>query len=459
MLRYVIRRLLQMIPTVFGVIVITFVLFHVVGGSPGAIALGKNAAPRSLDDFDEQRGFNKPLLAGRWSPTRAFEPTSFARHAGPWRGSDGVGHRPARRGAPGHAVLEPGRDLAIPLACPLRPRMVYRWVLRYRLPAGSAILRVVRRTDAAAAPDAESAGIERQTAVLAAGPGWQTARLRFDTGGDPAALRAALHAADGPLDIAALSLQRRNAHWLDSQFVFYLGRLARLDLGVSSFTSQRVGQMLREGLGPSLCLTVPILFGSLLAAVSIALLCAYLRDTWLDRAVVVLTVALMSVNYLVWIVAGQYVFAYRLGWFPLWGFESWSYLVLPVLIGIFSGLGENVRFYRTVMLDEMYRDYVRTARAKGVGPAGLLFRHVLKNAMIPILTNVVIALPFLYTGSLLLESFFGIPGLGNLGINAINYADVDVIRALVLIGSVLYVAANLATDLCYALVDPRVRLK
>ena len=114
--------------------------------------------------------------------------------------------------------------------------------------------------------------------------------------------------------------------------------------------------------------------------------------------------------------------------------------------------------YRTVMLDEMYRDYVRTAFAKGVGRSNVLFRHVLKNAMIPILTNVVIALPFLYTGSLLLESFFGIPGLGSMGINAINYADVDVVRSLVLIGSVLYVAANLATDLCYALVDPRIRL-
>ncbi|MBI2437278.1 MAG: ABC transporter permease, partial [Lentisphaerae bacterium] len=118
----------------------------------------------------------------------------------------------------------------------------------------------------------------------------------------------------------------------------------------------------------------------------------------------------------------------------------------------------EVRFYRTVMLDEMYRDYVRTALAKGVSRPGLLFRHVLKNAMIPILTNVVIAIPFLYTGSLLLEGFFGIPGLGNMGINALNNSDVDVIRAIVLIGSILYVAANLLTDLCYALVDPRVRL-
>jgi peptide/nickel transport system permease protein len=196
----------------------------------------------------------------------------------------------------------------------------------------------------------------------------------------------------------------------------------------------------------------------LVVAVSIALLCAFFRNTFVDRLIVVIAVVLMSVNYLVWIIFGQYVLGYRWGWFPLWGFESWTFLLLPVLIGVVSGLGTDVRFYRTIMLDEMYRDYVRTAFAKGVSRPGVLFKHVLKNGMIPILTNVVIAIPFLYTGSLLLERFFGIPGLGNMAINAVDYSDVDVIRAIVLIGSILYVIANLMTDLCYALFDPRVRL-
>ena len=124
-----------------------------------------------------------------------------------------------------------------------------------------------------------------------------------------------------------------------------------------------------------------------------------------------------------------------------------------------SGLGGNLRFYRTIMLDEMYKDYVRTAFAKGVSRPGVLLRHVLPNAMIPIVTNVVVAIPFLYTGSLLLESFFGIPGLGYLGVNAINSSDVDVVRALVFIGAVLFVIANLVTDLCYAWLDPRVKLE
>jgi len=206
-------------------------------------------------------------------------------------------------------------------------------------------------------------------------------------------------------------------------------------------------------------LTVPVFIIGLFTSVALSLFCAFWRDTWVDRFFVILSVALMSINYLVYIVAGQYFVGFKMGWLPVWGFEDARYLALPVLIGVLSGLGGNLRFYRTIMLDEAHRDYVRTARAKGVSQSRVLFRHVLKNAMIPIVTNVVIAIPFLYTGSLLLESFFGIPGLGYLGINAINSSDVDVLRAIVLIGSFIFVIANLLTDICYALVDPRVKLK
>ncbi|MCB1102266.1 MAG: ABC transporter permease, partial [Kiritimatiellae bacterium] len=137
---------------------------------------------------------------------------------------------------------------------------------------------------------------------------------------------------------------------------------------------------------------------------------------------------------------------------------SLPYLLLPVGIGILHGLGSNVRFYRAVMLDELYRDYVCSARAKGCGESRVLFHHVLRNAWIPVITNLMLSIPFLYTGSLLLESFFGIPGLGYLSVNAIHSADVDVVRAVVLIGSFLYLLSNLTADLLYAWVDPRVRL-
>jgi peptide/nickel transport system permease protein len=280
---------------------------------------------------------------------------------------------------------------------------------------------------------------------------WKKIRLRFRT-------LEKIIPVDAPVEIRSIRLRRRLSNPFDSQFLFYLNQLAHLDFGMSHSTNQRVSKLMLDGIGPSLMLTVPIFFAGLITSVMLSLFCAFWRDTWVDRFFVVLSVALMSINYLVWIVGGQYLLGFKLGWFPVWGFESPRYLVLPVLIGVFSGLGAELRFYRTIMLDEAHRDYVRTARAKGVSRGGVLFKHVLKNAMIPIITNTVIAIPFLYTGSLLLESFFGIPGLGYLGINAINSSDVDVVRAIVLIGSILFVAANLLTDICYAVVDPRVKL-
>jgi peptide/nickel transport system permease protein len=155
----------------------------------------------------------------------------------------------------------------------------------------------------------------------------------------------------------------------------------------------------------------------------------------------------------------QQVVAYDWQLFPIWGFKSWRNLVLPVIVGVISGLGGEVRFFRTVMLDEMYQDYVRTAFAKGCSQKAVLFKHILKNAMIPVITSTVLAIPFLYTGNLLLETFFGIPGLGYLAVEAINSTDYPVIKATVFVGSILYVFASLLTDICYALVDPRIKLR
>ncbi len=524
MLRYTLKRCLQMIPTVAGVVLVTFVLFNLVGGSPASMTLGQHVSSQALEEFDEQRGFNKPLLFGWWTRTRALEDTTFAAGPGPWRGTAGASYAPPAGHDPGRLVLAPDSAHAVPLAFPLKPDAGYRLTIRYRLAGGgSAKLQVGRESKR---PGCSVSQGQKQT--ISPSPRWKTIRLDIQrqmgkdveatppslsaiaeltgtnhdgmksgggaastgngTGdgtnripiqiGMPGSMPSAASGTEGkgqpacaepvvslvfqvkgrPLEIRSVSLRRKMAHPLDSQLVFYLRQLARLDFGVSSAMNQPVSRLLRQGIGPSLALTVPILLVELVVSVVLSLVCAFFRNTVTDRFLVVLSVALMSVNYLVWIVAGQYLLAYRLRWFPLWGFESWSYLFLPVLIGVVSGLGANVRFYRAIMLDEMYRDYVRTAFAKGVGRAGVLFRHVLKNAMIPIITNVAIALPFLYTGSLLLESFFGIPGLGYLSVNALNSADIDVVRAVVLVGSILFVVANLLADLCYALVDPRVKL-
>jgi len=448
MLNYIFRRTLQMIPTIFGVILITFILFNVVGGSPAAMTLGRHVTPRALEEFDEQRGFNKPLLAGWWATTRAYDSETFTRNAGPWRDTEGVSFEAsAGEGDPGVLVLEAGRDYPVPLAFSLRPATTYRVTVEYRM-RGKGILDLFVAQN----------GATQQVVAAPFSKDWKKAEVIFQTLEKTPSVRAGLLVAGAPVELRRVELRRRMAHPLDSQLLFYLKQLVRLDFGTSSSLNQPVSRLLLKGMVPSLMLAVPIFFAEIIISVLLALMCAFFRDRWVDRVFVVVAVALMSINYLVWIVVGQYLLGFKWGWFPVWGFASWRYLALPAAVGVISGLGGNLRFYRTIMLDEMYKDYVRTAFAKGVSRPGVLLRHVLPNAMIPIVTNVVVAIPFLYTGSLLLESFFGIPGLGYLGVNAINSSDVDVVRALVFIGAVLFVIANLVTDLCYAWLDPRVKL-
>lgn len=309
MLRYALRRVLEMIPTTVGVLLLTFALFNVVGGSPAEAVLGKNASAESIAAFNRQYGFDRPLV--------------FAR---------------------------------------------------------------------------------------------------------------------------------------DSQFVRFLSDLARGDFGYSVEYDEPVLDVLARGVGPSLSLTVPILVGSVVVGLALALGAAAFRGRAIDHAVLLASAVLMSVNYVVWVLAGQFFLAYRLGLFPVWGYRNAFYLVLPVLIGIVSSLGTDVRFFRTALLDEIYRPYVLTARAKGLARPVILVRHVLRNALIPIVTYVSLSIPGLFTGSLLLEGFFGIPGLGAVAINAIHSADMAVVRAVVVLGALLYQFVNLATDLLVAALDPRVRL-
>ena len=255
-----------------------------------------------------------------------------------------------------------------------------------------------------------------------------------------------------------------NAKWgcdrpLAVQFVRYLGDLCRGDLGFSIEHQEPVIDVLARGVGPSLSLTVPILVLGVLVGLALALVAASRRGRALDHAVLFGSTALMSVNYVVWVLAGQFFFAYKAGLFPVWGYESAYNLVLPVFIGVVSSLGADVRFFRAAILDEIYRPYVLAVRAKGLPGRVILVRHVLRNALVPIVTYVSLSIPHLFTGSLLLESFFGIPGLGSVAINAIHSSDMAVVRAVVVIGALLYQFVNLATDLLYAALDPRVTVR
>lgn len=266
-----------------------------------------------------------------------------------------------------------------------------------------------------------------------------------------------------PAQIQAWLVQHGYDKPLSEQFRKHLSELFLFRFGRSDTTGEDIGARLRAGMGPSALLASLIFAASLIAALSFALVVAYFRGTYLDFWGTLLCVLLMSVVYVVYIIAGQYLLGKLFRWFPLAGFgEGWSagrFVLLPAIIGTIAGLGASVRFYRTVLLEEMHQDYVRTARAKGVGERAILFRHVLKNAATPILTSAVLSLPFLLLGSLLLESFFGIPGLGTITVDAVNSQDFAVVRAMVFLGAVLYIIGAALTDISYALVDPRVRLE
>ena len=240
------------------------------------------------------------------------------------------------------------------------------------------------------------------------------------------------------------------------------GRLLVFDLGRSDASDRDIGQEIRRRMGPSLAIAIPSFILGMAVNITVALIIAFCRGTYLDRWGTVACVLLMSISALFYIIGGQFFFALWLRLFPIsgfdWGAVSAKFVFLPVIIGVVAGVGGAVRYYRTIFLEEIEKDYVRTARAKGLGEGVVLFRHVLKNALIPILTDAVMALPFLFMGSLLMESFFSIPGLGSMTITAIHAQDFAVVRSMVYIGAILYIVGLLMTDFSYTLVDPRITL-
>ncbi|MCI6530986.1 MAG: ABC transporter permease [Mesosutterella sp.] len=238
--------------------------------------------------------------------------------------------------------------------------------------------------------------------------------------------------------------------------------LLRFDFG-SSDRGRSINREIAERAGPSLALALPTFLLSVGATTSLALLLVLFRRTRAERRGLVACVFLMSVSSLFYIIFGQWLFARVLRLVPISGFGSgWHlavFLILPVAIGVLSRLGSDTLFYRTMFLEEIGRDYVRTARAKGLSEMRVLFTHVLRNAMLPIITSTVAAIPLLFMGSLVMESFFGIPGLGSYTIDAINEQDFSIVRAMVFLGTALYIAGLILTDIAYTLADPRVRLE
>jgi len=434
MLRYALKRLAYSALIVLGVLLLTFALFRVAAGDPAATVLGKNPSPREIEEMRAALGVDKPLLWGRWRKTELYSSADF--NAGRVEIPGAVVSGPAK-GTDSGLVLEPGAKIS--------------FARNFQASAGKA--RAVIGCDGPLLVD----GIEAE-------PSGGMVKIELDK---PGALLE-IAPAKGPVKVAKASFEREQERPFDSQMLSSIRELVDLkgsfpylsvmNFGNTLLTREPIREILWRGIWPSLALMIPIFIGEMVFGMALALLACAFRGTWIDKAILLVSVAGMSVSYIALIIFGQWFLGYCLKLFPVWGWGDPRTLALPVVIGIASGVGGGVRFYRTVFLNEMNKEYLRTAVAKGCGPLTVYCKHLLKNAMIPIMTRASTVLPFLFTGSLLLESFFGIPGLGYAGINAVNNADIQTLKALVMVGALLFVGINLLTDLAYAWADPRIRL-
>lgn len=239
-------------------------------------------------------------------------------------------------------------------------------------------------------------------------------------------------------------------------------RLFAFNFGVSD-AGRDIGYDISQRMWPSLAIAVPVLLLGMLADILLAMMMAFFRSSYLDLMGVIFCIILMSISTMFYIIGGQYLLGKVLHLVPISGYDnglnSIKFVILPIIVAVVGGLGGGSRWYRTLFLEEMNKDYVKTARAKGLSETRVLFRHVLKNALLPILTSIVVILPSLFMGSLVLESFFGVPGLGSYIIDAIQQQDFAIVRAMVFLGSVLYIVGLILTDISYTWVDPRVRFK
>jgi peptide/nickel transport system permease protein len=282
-------------------------------------------------------------------------------------------------------------------------------------------------------------------------------------GGDPAYILAGKIASPERIEEIRRSLGVDQPYWV--QLGIFLKQIALGDFGASWSTNERVSQIFATRLGPSLTVLVPLLVISTVLSLAAAMLVAYYRGSLTDRAVMIACTVGQSISILVYILVFQYVLAYRLGWFPVQGWGGTlaenllAYAALPILVGVVVSLAPDIRLYRSFFLEEIHQDYVRTARAKGLGEGRVMWLHVLRNASIPLITNVMTQIPGLLAGAFLIERFFSIPGIGREVILAVERSDFPVIKAVTVYVAVATLVINLAADLIYRALDPRVQLK
>lgn len=430
-----IKRVFYSLLIILGIVMLTFILFRVAAGDPAAALLGKNPSPQELENLRNELGANKPLFFGNWRASELYSKISFKDQTL----LPGVSYTGTIDN--GRLKLKNGESIKFQ---------------RNFLPASSS-----------------------NSAVSISGSG------EFKLDGKVYDLkngaRIWLELPDSLPDLNFYSLPGKETVFTD--FSYFIKQSSPFDsqafdalkeivcfkqsfpyisffnFGKTLITRESVRDILFRGMGPSLAVMIPVFIGELIAGILLALVSVAFKDRFPDFAIVFFSTAGMSISYLVFIIFGQWYLGYYYNIFPVWGYGDIKFLILPVIIGIISGTGSGVRFYRTVFIHEMNREYLRTAVAKGVAAWRVYMIHMLKNAMIPIITRASSILPFLFTGSLLLETFFGIPGLGYAGINALNNSDLQMLKALVTLGAFMFVTINLITDIAYAWADPRIRLK
>ena len=434
--RYIVKRILYSVWILLGIMVVTFVLFRVSAGDPTAVLLGKNPTAADVEAMRDSMGCDKPLFFGNWRITELYPAADFTGGRADIPGIELNGIEPEK--AAGQDGLHLGTGSVI-----FKRQFNNKEVKNRIVLSGSGRFRVNGQ------------------------------EIELTSGGTPIELEdtpdeLTVAGLDADCILINAGFDRPNRAWYDSQALDSVKELVAFsskfpyvsffNFGNTLLTHESIRGKLWRGMVPSLMIMLPIFFGELVIGIILAMVSCAFQDRILDRAIVVLSVAGMSVSYLVLIILGQWFLAYYLNLFPVWGWDSPKCVILPVIIGIVSGTGGGVRFYRTVFLDEIRREYIRTATAKGATPKRVYGIHLLRNALVPIITRASTELPFLFTGSLLLESFFGIPGLGYEGVNALNSSDLSMLKALVLLGAILFIVINLITDVAYAWVDPRVRV-
>jgi peptide/nickel transport system permease protein len=446
MARYILRRLVQAVFTVFGVMLITFLLFRVIAGDVSSNYVNQKLGAEAKNAFNERHKLDRPAILNFHRRIELVDRTSgtgifFVRDSGASR---------AAKNFEFHlAPFQPETDKG-GVTIVRESRLIYK--LSGSTPLASLALKETGRSRAAPA----------------AGNGGGALNIGL-TDGTTLSIDMAHVATAGDL-IAAIRNDPRNGgklavritQWsfgqlFNSQFFWHLYENITFS-GRSYATDQTLLQTVGEHARFSLAITVPAMALGLLLAMVLSCLVAYYRGGFLDKSIVFFSVLGMCVPTLAYVLLGQKLM-FTIAPKYAAGLANPFTIFVPIVISVVSGIGASVRFYRVIILNEINKDYVRTARSKGISLGGILFKHVVKNCMLPILTEVITEIPFLIMGVMLLEKFFGIPGLGDLLLTCISSRDVPIITGLTFFTTILYVASLLVTDILYAVFDPRIRLR